>query len=121
MLEKCVLTILKLNWNQRLGHKRTKLNICHHMLASSTQRQNRSFRRKNKNVFKMSKDEKCTCKSCKNTVFYCQICKFVGFLLPSSLWLLKLPIILVAVAVTVTASSVETLRNRTAGRLKRAE
>ena len=43
MLEKCVLTILKLKWNQRLGHKKTKLNICHHMLTSSTQLQNRSF------------------------------------------------------------------------------
>ena len=43
MLEKCVLTILGLNWNQRLGHKKTKLNICHHMLTSSTQLQNRSF------------------------------------------------------------------------------
>ena len=42
-LEKCVLTILELNWNQRLGHKKTKLNICHHMLTSSTQLQNRSF------------------------------------------------------------------------------
>ena len=50
-----------------------------------------SRRRKNENVFKMSKDEKCTCKACKNTVFHCQICKFVGFLLPLSLWLLKLP------------------------------
>ena len=43
ILEKCVLTILGLNWNQRLGHKKTKLNICHHMLTSSTQLQNRSF------------------------------------------------------------------------------
>ena len=43
MLEKCVLTVLELNWNQRLGHKKTKLNICHHMLTSSTQLQNRSF------------------------------------------------------------------------------
>ena len=34
MLEKCVLTILELNWNQRLGHKKTKLSICHHMLMS---------------------------------------------------------------------------------------
>ena len=40
---KCVLTILELNWNQRWGHKKTKLNICHHMLTSSTQLQNRSF------------------------------------------------------------------------------
>ena len=44
----------------------------------------------NENVFKMSKGENCTCKACKNTVFHCQICKFVGFLLPSSSWLLKL-------------------------------
>ena len=43
MLEKCVLTIRELNWNQRLGHKKTKLNICHHMLASSSQLKNRSF------------------------------------------------------------------------------
>ena len=50
-----------------------------------------SRRRKNENVNKMSKDEKCTCKACKNPVFHCQICKFVGFLLPSSSWLLKLP------------------------------
>ena len=44
MLEKCLLTVLELNWNQRLGHKKTKLNNCHHiMLSSSTQLQNRSF------------------------------------------------------------------------------
>ena len=43
MLEKFILTILELNWNQLLEHERTKLNICHHMLTSSTQRQNRSF------------------------------------------------------------------------------
>ena len=43
MLETCLLTVLELNWNQRLGHKKTKLNICHHMLTSSTQLQNRSF------------------------------------------------------------------------------
>ena len=42
MFEKCVLTILELNWNQRLGHKKTKLNICH-MFTSSTELQNRSF------------------------------------------------------------------------------
>ena len=39
----------------------------------------------------MLKDEKYTCKACKNTVFHCQICKFVEFLLPSTSWLLKLP------------------------------
>ena len=43
MLEKCVLTVLELNWNQRLRDKKTKLNICHHMLTSSTQLPNRSF------------------------------------------------------------------------------
>ena len=148
MLGKCALTILELNWNQLLGHKKTKSNICHHMLTVSvsvqfqfyyslkklhnnflcshiaqlveagrghlnikqfsrrrlrkerkrncktvhtTAKQVISRRRKNENVFKMSKDEKCTCKACKNTVFHCQICRFVRFLLPSSSWLLKLP------------------------------
>ena len=43
MLEKCVLTILELSWNLRFGNKKTKLNICHHVLSSSTQLQNRSF------------------------------------------------------------------------------
>ena len=43
MLEKCVLTVLELNWNKRLRHEKTKLNICHHMQTSSTQLQNRSF------------------------------------------------------------------------------
>ena len=43
MLEKYLLTVLELIWNQCLGHKKTKLNICHHMLTSSTQLQNRSF------------------------------------------------------------------------------
>ena len=42
MLEKCVLTILELK-NQRLERKETKLKICHHMLTSSTQLQNRAF------------------------------------------------------------------------------
>ena len=40
MLENCVPTILELNWNQRLGHRKTNLNICHHMLTSSTHLQN---------------------------------------------------------------------------------
>ena len=91
MLEKCILTIRELNWNQPLGHKKTKLNIylsSYAHVVHTTAKQVISRRRKNENVFKMSKDEKCTCKACKNTVFHCQICKFVGFLLPS--WLLKL-------------------------------
>ena len=60
-------------------------------VVQTTAKQIISRRRKNENVFKVSKEEKCTCKACKNTVFHCQICKFVGFLLPSSSWLLKLP------------------------------
>ena len=60
-------------------------------VVHTTAKQVISRRRKNENVFKMSKAEKCTCKACKNPVFHCQICKFVGFLLPSSSWLLKLP------------------------------
>ena len=92
-LENCVLTILELNWNQRLGHKKTKLNICHHMLMSSTQLQNWSFHvvERTRTSTKCEKNEICTCKACKNTIFHCEICKFVGFLLPSSSWLLKLP------------------------------
>ena len=43
MLEKSVLTILELNWNQRLGHEKTKLNICHLMFTSSIPLQNWSF------------------------------------------------------------------------------
>ena len=95
MLEKCVLTILELNWNQRLGHKKTKLNICHHMLSSPTQLQNRSFHvvERTRTSSKCQKMKNARAKRTKNTVFHCQICKFVGFLLPSSSWLLKLSII----------------------------
>ena len=94
MFEKCVLTILEFNWNQRLGHKKTKLNICHHMLTLSTQLQNRSFdvveRTRTSSKCQKMKNARAVCK---NPVFHRQICKFVGFLLPSSSWLLKLPII----------------------------
>ena len=62
-------------------------------VVHTTAKQVISRRRKNENVYKMSKNEKCTCKACKNTVFHCQLCKFVWFLLPSASWLLKLPII----------------------------
>ena len=63
-------------------------------VVHTTAKQVISRLKKNENVFKMSKDEKCTCKACKNAVFHCQICKIVGFLLPSSSWLLKLPIVI---------------------------
>ena len=42
-LAKCALTILELNWNQRLWDSKTKFDICHHMLTLSTYPQNRSF------------------------------------------------------------------------------
>ena len=79
MPEKCaLLTILELNWNQRLGQDKIE------HLSAQLQKKVISRHRKNENVFKMSKDEKRTGKACENTVFHCQICKFVGFLLPSS-------------------------------------
>ena len=62
-------------------------------VVHTTAKQVISRRRKNENVFKMSTDEKYTYKACKTIVFHCQICKCVGFLLPLSSWLLKLPII----------------------------
>ena len=88
LLEKCVLTILELNWNQRLGHKKTKLNICHHMLTSSTQLQNRSFLvvERTRTSSKCQKMKNARAKRAKY-----QICKFVEFLLLSSSWLLRLP------------------------------
>ena len=90
---RCVITlgicVLELNCNQRFRDKKTKLNICHHMLTSTTQL---SRRGKNENVCQMFKNKKCTCKASKTIVFLCQICTFVRFLLPSSSWLLKLPI-----------------------------
>ena len=93
MLEKRVLTILELNWNQRLGHREDKiehLSLYAHVVHT-TAKLVISRPGKNENVFKLSKDEICTCKACKKYCFHCQICKFVGFLLPSSSWLLKLP------------------------------
>ena len=76
----------------------------HAHIVHTTAKQIISCRRKNENVFKMSKNEKCTCKACKNTVFHCQICKFVGFLLPFSSWLLKLTIFSVDVTGLFPAS-----------------
>ena len=97
----CVLTILDLTGTSPWDIKKTKINICHHMLtlAHTTAKQLISRCRKNENVIKMSKDEISTCKACKSAVFHFQICKFVGFWLPSSSWLLKLPSIFVKLAV----------------------
>ena len=93
MLEKCVLTILELNWNQRLGHKKTKLDICHHMLTLSTQLQKRSFHviERTRTSSKCQKMKNALAKRAKVLFFVVKICKFVGLLLPSSSWLLKLP------------------------------
>jgi len=85
MPEKCALTIQELNWNQRSGQDKIEHLSSYAHVVHTTAKQVSSRHRQNESVFKMSKDEKCTCKACKNTVFHCQICKFVGFLLPFSL------------------------------------
>ena len=85
MPEKCALTILELNRNQRFGQDKIEHLSSYAHVVHTTAKKVISRHRKNEDVFKMSKDEKCTCKACKNTVFHCQICKSVGFLLPS--WL----------------------------------
>ena len=59
----------------KIGHLSSYAHVVH-----TTAKQLISRRRKNENIFKMSKHEKCTCQACKNTVFQCQICKFVGIL-----------------------------------------
>ena len=43
MLEKMYSNYLGIDWNRRVAHKKTKLNIYHHMLKSTTQLQNWSF------------------------------------------------------------------------------
>jgi len=82
MLQKCVLTIKELNWNQRLGHKRKKIEhlSSHAHVVHTFAKQVISRRRKNENLFKMSKDEICTCKACRNTVFHCLIICMKKFL-----------------------------------------
>ena len=49
------------------------------LVVHTTTKQVISRRRKNENVFKMSKDEKCTCKACKNTVFIVKYANLWGF------------------------------------------
>ena len=85
MPEKCALTIQELNWNQRLGQDKIEHLSSYVHVVHTSAKQVISRHRKNEGVFNMSKEEKCTCKACKNDVFHCQICKFVGFLLSSSL------------------------------------
>ena len=84
MLEKFVLTILELiKLEPALGTLEDKIEhlLSYAHVVHTTEKQVISCRRKN--VYKMSKIEKCTCKACKNS-FHCRLCKFVGFLLPSS-------------------------------------
>ena len=91
MLEKCVLIILELNWNQRLGQedKIEHLSSYAHVVHT-TAKQVISCRRKNENVCKMSKNGKCTCKACE----YC-------------FWLSNMQIcgVFVAVVVVIALSS----------------
>ena len=85
MLEKCVLTILELNWN--LEHKKKKLNICHHVLTSSTQVQNRLFHVVERTRIS-SKCQKMKSARVKILFFIVKYANLFGFLLPSSSWLL---------------------------------
>ena len=93
MLEKCVLTILELNWNKRLGHKKTKLILCHYMLTSSTQLQNRSFHvvERTGTSSKCQKLKNARAKRAKILFFIVKYANLLGFFLPLSSWLLKLP------------------------------
>ena len=102
MLEICAVTILELNWNQRLGNKKTKLNICHHMLTSSTQLQNWSFHvvERTRTSSKCQKMKNARAKRAKILFFFVKYANLWGFLLPSSSWLLKLPII-VGMVITI--------------------
>jgi len=71
--------IMELDWNQLFRAERTKLEILLSSATSSTQQQNMLFHvvEKDKNGFEMYKDEKCTYKACKTTVFHNNTCKFV--------------------------------------------
>ena len=72
-----------INFEPALGTGEDKLNICHHMLTSSTQLQNRSFhvveRTRTSTKCQKKKEEKCTCKACKNTVFIAKYANLWGF------------------------------------------
>ena len=64
-----------------LGTKENKIerlsSFAH--VVHATAKQVISLRGKNENVFKMSKDENCTCKACKNTVFNVKYANLWGF------------------------------------------
>ena len=65
-LQKCILTIMELYWDQRLRDKKTKLNILSSYadVVHTTVKQVISRRGKNQNVNELSKNENCTCKAC---------------------------------------------------------
>ena len=90
ILAKCVVCILDLNWNHRFRAKKTKLNICNHMLTSSTQLQNRSFHvmERMRTPTKCTKMKNARAKRAKLLFFYCKLCKRVT----SSVFLLELPL-----------------------------
>ena len=79
MSEKCFLTILELNWNQRLGHNKTKLNISHHMLMSSTQLQNKSFHVVERTSSKCQKMKNARVKRAKILFFIVKYANLWGF------------------------------------------
>ena len=66
------LSILELNWYQRLGGKKRQLNICRHVLTSSTQLQKQHISRngKDKNGCEVYNHENCRYKACKTPVFF---------------------------------------------------
>ena len=84
-LAKCALTILELNVNQRFRNKKTKLNICHHMLTSSTQLQNTSFYvERTRTSAKCQKKNKIKSARAKRAKLLFFIVKYANLLLPSS-------------------------------------
>ena len=81
MPEKCLQTILVLNWDQRLRDNRQNWTFV--IIFSQVI----SRRGKNENVCEMSKNEKCTCKVCKAIAFHLpnmQVCDTDKFLIFSS-------------------------------------
>ena len=70
------------------------MNICHHMLTPSTQLQNGSFQvvERTRTSSKCQKMKNARAKRAKILFFIVKYANLWGFLLPSSSWLLKLPI-----------------------------
>ena len=89
MLEKCVLTILESNWNQRFGGKKTILNSCHDMLTSSTKLQIHVVGR-TRTSSKYPKMKNARAKRAKILFFIVKYANLRRFSLPLSSWLLKL-------------------------------